>query len=57
MVEVGEQPLQPGKTRRSRLVFLSGKKAADIMRAAGKFYLWEGRFIGEAVALGPPNSD
>jgi hypothetical protein len=32
-------------------VFLSGKMAADIFRKAGIFYLWEGRFIGEAVVI------
>jgi hypothetical protein len=32
-------------------VFLSGEEAAQIMIKAGKFYLWEGRFIGEAVVV------
>jgi len=32
-------------------VFVSGQKAADELRAAGKFYLWEGGYIGEAVVL------
>lgn len=42
-------PLYPGETRHLGFVFLSGKKAADALRAAGKFYLWDGRLIGEAV--------
>jgi hypothetical protein len=33
-------------------VFLSGKEAADVLRKAGTFYLWEGRFVGEAVVVG-----
>lgn len=26
-------------------------KPADVLRKAGAFYLWEGRFLGEAVAV------
>jgi hypothetical protein len=44
-------PLSPGETRRLGFVFLSGQEAAQILRNAGKFYLWEGRFIGEAVVV------
>jgi hypothetical protein len=47
---LGDQEMKPGDTRKAvGFVFLSGKEAADKMRAAGKFYLWDGRFIGEAV--------
>lgn len=46
-----EEPLPPGSSRRVGFVFLSGQEAADIFRNAGKFYLWEGRFIGEAVVV------
>ena len=46
-----ETPLNPGDRRRLGFVFLSSKEAADVMRAAGKFYLWEGGFIGEAVVV------
>ena len=49
---LGDQEVKPGETRRAvGFVFLSGKEAADKMRAAGKFYLWEGHFIGEAVVV------
>jgi hypothetical protein len=51
LVLMGEPALNPGERRRVGFAFVSGLKAADIMRAAGKFYLWEGRFIGEAVAV------
>ena len=46
-----EEPLPSGSSRRVGFVFLSGQEAADIIRNAGKFYLWEGRFIGEAVVV------
>jgi hypothetical protein len=45
------EPLYPGQTRRVAFVFLSGERAAEIMRAAGRFYLWEMRDIGEAVVV------
>jgi hypothetical protein len=45
------QPLSPGDTRRVGMVFLSGEKAASILREAGKFYLWELGIIGEARVI------
>ena len=43
-------PLVRGERRRAGFVFLSGQKAADELRAAGKFYLYEvHKRIGEAV--------
>jgi hypothetical protein len=42
------EPLAPGDQRRVGFVFLSGEEAADVFRKAGTFYLWEGRFVGEA---------
>jgi hypothetical protein len=44
-------PLAPGDRRRLGFVFLSGEEAADVLRKAGTFYLWEGRFIGDAVVV------
>jgi hypothetical protein len=44
-------PLQPGETRRLGFVFLSGQDAVAPLRAAGRFFLWEGKFIGEAVIV------
>jgi hypothetical protein len=46
-----EEPLAPGSSRRVGFVFLAGQEAVDAFRKAGKFYLWEGRFIGEAVLI------
>jgi len=47
-----DTPLTPGGRRRVGFVFLSGKTAADALSAAGTFYLWEGRFVGEATVVG-----
>jgi hypothetical protein len=45
-------PMEPGEQRRVGFFFLSGEEAAVIMREAGTFYLWEGRFVGEAKVVG-----
>jgi hypothetical protein len=44
-------PLVPGETRRVVFIFLSGEEAARTIRQAGRFYLWEGRIIGEAEVV------
>jgi hypothetical protein len=46
-----DDALAPGQQRRLGFCFLSGEAAATIMRDAGRFYLWEGKFIGEAVVV------
>jgi hypothetical protein len=46
-----DAPFAPGERRRLGFVFLSGDEAARVFRDAGKFYLWEGRFIGEATVV------
>jgi hypothetical protein len=48
---LGDAPLEPGETRRLGFVFLSGEEAASIFKAAGKFFLWEGRIVGEAIVV------
>ena len=45
---LGEEPLKPGERRQVGFVFLS-QEGAETMKRAGRFYLWEGRFVGEAV--------
>lgn len=47
---LGYDALNPGDERTLGFVFLSpdGLKA---IRSAGKFYLWEGRVIGEAIVV------
>ena|SRR5579872_3328643 len=44
-------PLAPGDRRRIGFVFSVGEEAAQIFKEARKFYLWEGKFIGEAVVV------
>lgn len=46
-----DKPLQPGETRRLGFVFLSGQEAVAALRPAGRFFLWEGKFIGETVIV------
>ena len=46
-LQLGDQPLELGIKRQVGFVFLSSE-GAEKMRRARRFYLWEGRFIGEA---------
>jgi hypothetical protein len=46
-----DQPMRSGEQRRVGFVLLSGEEAARELRGAGKFYLWEGRFVGEAIVI------
>jgi hypothetical protein len=49
---LGDEEMKPGESRRAiGFVFASGNEAPDKMGAAGKFYLWEGHFIGEASVV------
>lgn len=48
---IGDQPLRPGESRRMGFVFLTGEKGASVMRDAGRFFLWEGRAVGEAYVV------
>jgi hypothetical protein len=40
--------MMPGERRRVGFVFLSGPNAVEALASSEPFYLWEGRFIGEA---------
>ena len=40
--------MRPGERRQVGFVFLSGRDAVEALAAGDRFYLWEGRFIGEA---------
>ena len=40
--------MMPGERRQVGFVFLSGLDAVDALASGDSFYLWEGRFIGEA---------
>jgi hypothetical protein len=46
------QRIQPGETKQVGIRF-SHEPAASLFRAKGKFYLWDGRIIGEAVVVPP----
>lgn len=48
---LGDTPLAPGEQRKVGFVFLSGQSAAETLRKAGKFYLWEGKIVGEATVV------
>jgi hypothetical protein len=50
---LGDEPLLLGEPRKVGFVFLN-PDTANIFKAAGKFYLWEGKIIGEAVVV--PNT-
>jgi hypothetical protein len=50
-LQLGDEPFPPGSERRVGFVFLSPEGAETIKRA-GYFYLWEGRFVGEAEVVG-----
>jgi hypothetical protein len=43
-----DDPLLPGQKRRLGFVFLTPDLALPVLRDAGRFYLWEGRIVGEA---------
>lgn len=47
---LGDTSLLPGTVSRLGFVF-SNKDGIEIMKAAGKFFLFEGRFIGEATIV------
>jgi hypothetical protein len=50
-----DQRIYPGESRRLGFVFLSPEDAVKAVKEAGRFYLWEGRFIGEATVVANGN--
>jgi len=46
-----ESEMTPGERRRLGFVFLSGAEAVLALRPPARFYLWEGRIIGEAEVI------
>lgn len=48
---LGDSPIGPGDKRRLGFVFIWPEGAVPALRQAGTFYLWEGRFIGEATVI------
>ncbi len=49
-MQLGDEPFEPGTERRVGFVFLSDE-GAETMKRAGRFYLWDGRFVGEASVV------
>ena len=49
-MQLGEEPFEPGTERRVGFVFLTDE-GAETMKRAGRFFLWEGRFVGEASVV------
>ena len=47
---IENEALLPGECRRLGFVF-SNKDGIEVIRTAGRFFLWEGRFIGEAKVV------
>jgi hypothetical protein len=45
------EPFFPGQKRRVGFIFTQ-PEAAAVMRDAGVFFLWDGRFVGEAIVVG-----
>ncbi len=43
-----QSEMMPGERRRLGFVFLSGAEAVASLRSCERFFLWEGRLIGEA---------
>jgi hypothetical protein len=46
-------PLAPGERGQLGFVFLSGDRAVKALSEAGKFFLWESPFVGEATVVRP----
>lgn len=46
-----DRPLGPGECRRVGFVFLCPEDAVPAIEAAGRFWLWKGRFVGEAIVV------
>lgn len=49
-MQLGDELFEPGSERRVGFVFLT-PEGLEKVKEAGRFYLWEGRFIGEADVL------
>jgi len=50
---LGDMAFEPGESRRLGFVFLSGEETGKLFIGAGKHFLWEGRFTGEATVVNP----
>ncbi len=48
---LGKRSIRPGESRRVGLFLLSGDEAASSLRSARRFFIWEGRVVGEATVV------
>ena len=57
-MQLGDLVFEPGTTQRIGFVFL-WPESVQHAKNAGKFYLWDGRIIGEAIVVptGTPDPD
>lgn len=49
-LQLDEIPFEPGTARRVGFVFIHPEGAVH-MKEAGRFFLWDGRFVGEAEVV------
>ena len=54
---LGDTPMAPGERRRLGFAFMSGQEAVTYLTTSPRFYLWEGRIIGEAEIVAVENSN
>jgi len=52
--ELGERPLNPGEKRRAKLSFLV-EESLDAFDKAKRFYVWDGRIVGEVTLVDQEN--
>jgi hypothetical protein len=50
-------PMSPGEMRRVGYFFLGGQEAVNYLSGFEKFYIWEGRIVGEARIVNSKNSN
>jgi hypothetical protein len=50
--EIGEAPMAPGETRRMTCSFIY-QESFDAFMDAEKFYVWDGRIVGEVTLIAP----
>ena len=49
-MQLGDEPFPPGTERRVGFVFLT-QEGSQKVKIAGRFYLWDGGFVGEGTVV------
>jgi hypothetical protein len=52
-----DRPMSRGEMRRVGYFFMRGQEAVNYLSSAEKFYIWEGRIVGEARIVNSENSN